>query len=166
MCPLPLGVVAPALDNLPAVLGGIHDAPPGTFTPTGRALDAIVDMLPDGQSSDPDVVPESPIIVLATDGNPNDCMAPETNFQPSIDAAMKAAAKHQKLFVISVGNDSSAMHLQQMANIGAGLAIECRPWGEGLLSREQRRAGHHALRSHRGAARLRSHPRGQRCDAG
>ena len=131
MCPLPLGVVAPALDNLPAVTGGIHDTPPGTFTPTGLALNAIVDMLPDGQSPDPDVVPESPIIVLATDGNPTDgspdCMSPTTNFQPSIDAAMKAAAKHQKLFVISVGSDSSATHLQQMANIGAGLPIDANP---------------------------------------
>ena len=126
-CPLPLGVVAPALDNLPAVMGGIGNVPPGTFTPTGLALNAVVDMLPDGQSSDPDVLPESPIIVLATDGNPNDCMSPMTNFQPSIDAAMKAAAKHQKLFVISVGNDSSAMHLQQLANIGAGMAIDAAP---------------------------------------
>ena len=127
MCPLPLGVTAPALNNFPAVMNGLGPTPPGTFTPTGLALNAIVDMTPDGASLDPDKEAEPQIIILATDGNPNDCMSPMTNFQPSIDAANKAAAKHIKMFVISVGTDSSAMHLQQMANIGAGMPMDTMP---------------------------------------
>ena len=35
--------------------------------------------------------------------------------------AMKLAAKNQRMYVISVGQDASAAHLQEMANIGAGL---------------------------------------------
>ena len=42
-------------------------------------------------------------------------------------AASKAAMKHSELFVISVGKDTSAMHLQQVANLGAGLAIDADP---------------------------------------
>ena len=127
MCPLPLGVTAPALNNFPAVMGGLGAAPPGTFTPTGLALNAIVDMLPDGRSLDPDKIVEPQIIILATDGNPNDCMDAMPNFQPSIEAANKAAAKNIKMFVISVGTDTSMMHLQQMANIGAGMPMDMMP---------------------------------------
>ena len=129
-CPLPVPVVAPALNNLPGVMGGLGNAPPGTFTPTGLALNAIVDMLPDGESLDPDKEVEPQIIVLATDGNPNDCMPADfmtPNFQPSLDAATKAAAKHQKLFVISVGTDAEKTHLQQVANLGAGMAPDATP---------------------------------------
>ena len=46
---------------------------------------------------------------------------------PWIDSAMKAAAKGHKLFVISVGKDSDATHLQQMANIGAALPMDANP---------------------------------------
>ena len=40
---------------------------------------------------------------------------------------MKAAAKHQKLFVISVGTDAERTHLQQVANLGAGMAPDAMP---------------------------------------
>src|SRR5262245_45798266 len=88
-CPLPVPVIQPALTNYPMIMNGIGVTPPGMFTPTGLALNAIVDMLPPGMSLDPDVVPEPQIIVLATDGNPNDCMPADfmtPNYQPSIDA--------------------------------------------------------------------------------
>jgi hypothetical protein len=129
-CPLPLGVVEPALNNFMNVMGGLHDTPPGTFTPTGLALNAVVDMMPDGLSNDPDKEVPPQIIVLATDGNPNDCMPMDfmtPNYQPSLDAAMKAVTKHQKLYVISVGTDADKTHLQQMANIGAGMPMDMMP---------------------------------------
>jgi hypothetical protein len=132
-CPLPLGVVMPALDNAPAVTTGLPVQPPGMFTPTGLALSQVVDMLPDGVSPDPDVVIEPQIIVLATDGDPNDCNLDPfagggmANYQPSIDAAMKLQAKHQKMYVISVGMDAAVTHLQEMANIGAGMPANMSP---------------------------------------
>jgi len=132
-CPLPLNVVMPALANAAAVTTGLPAQPPGMFTPTGRALSDVVDMLPDPVTGDPDVMIEPQIIVLATDGDPNDCNLDPfagggmANYQPSIDAAMKLQAKHQKMYVISVGMDAAVTHLQEMANIGAGMPREMTP---------------------------------------
>ena len=122
-CPLPLGTINPSLNNAMPITSGLPVAPPGLFTPTGVALDQIVDILPD-----PTLVldgnPIGPqIILLATDGDPNACdgggFLPVTDYVPSINAALKAQAKHLKMYVISVGQDAAAAHLQEMANIGA-----------------------------------------------
>lgn len=123
-CPLPLPVTTPALGNADALAASLPSAPPGLHTPTGPALDQIADLLPDGEAAG--AGPQ--IIVLATDGEPNACGADVftpvvTDYAPSLAAAMKARAKHQKLFVFSVAAAAGefAAHLQQMANIGAGL---------------------------------------------
>lgn len=125
-CPLPLGVVAPELNNAPAITNGIQVQPPGMFTPTGVALDQVVDMLPDPMLvlDGPPIGPQ--IILLATDGDPNACGStdifapiPVTDYVPSINAALKAQGKHHKMYVVSVGQAASAAHLQEMANIGA-----------------------------------------------
>jgi hypothetical protein len=127
-CPLPLGVVAPQLNNAAAITSGIPQTPPGLFTPTGVALEEVVKMLPD-----PTMVLDGPpigpqIILLATDGDPNACDAVldiftgtvMTDYGPSISAAMMGQAKNLRMYVVSVGQDAAASHLQQMANIGAG----------------------------------------------
>jgi hypothetical protein len=44
-----------------------------------------------------------------------------SDYGPSIAAANNAAAKHLKMYVISVGMDAAASHLQEMANIGQGM---------------------------------------------
>lgn len=122
-CPLPLGKIDPALNNAAEITAGLPNDPPGLFTPTGVALDQIVDILPD-----PTLVldgnPIGPqIILLATDGDPNACdgggFFPVTDYAPSINAALKGQAKHLKMYVVSVGQDAAAAHLQEMANIGA-----------------------------------------------
>lgn len=128
-CPLPLGIVEPVAGNASAIASAIPvDMPPGTFTPTGAALDAVIDQLPDSVE-DTSVGPQ--VIVLATDGDPNGCEVPEfipvTDFAPSLAAARKASAKHIKLLVVSVGSDAAAAHLQEMANLGAGLASDASP---------------------------------------
>jgi hypothetical protein len=124
-CPLPMGVIAPALNNAAAITPAVPAAPPGFTTPTGLALDEIVKMLPD-----PTMVLDGPpigpqIILLATDGDPNSCEAgfpfPVTDYVPSINAALAAQAKHLKMYVVSVGQDAAAAHLQEMANIGANV---------------------------------------------
>jgi hypothetical protein len=130
-CPLPIGVVAPALDNAAAIASNLPAAPVGLLTPTGPALDQIVDMLPDAQSTlDPTLGPQ--IVVLATDGDPNQCgddvgTVPMTDYAPSLAAALKLQSKHQRMYVIGVGDDVSQAHLQEMANIGAGLPMQQKP---------------------------------------
>jgi len=126
-CPLPLGTINPDFNNAAAVTGGLPNDPPGMFTPTGVALDMIVDVLPDPRMvlDGPPIGPQ--IILLATDGDPNSCGSggifdiPVTDYAPSIAAANKAAAKGLKMYVISVGRDAAVAHLQEMANIGQGL---------------------------------------------
>jgi hypothetical protein len=132
-CPLPLGIVEPALNNAQVITAKLPLTAPGKFTPTGPALDQIVDHLPDPTVVGPDQrAPGPQIIVLATDGDPNACgfdlfAGMMTNYQPSIDAALKLQAKHLRMFVISVGQDAAKAHLQEMANIGANLARDANP---------------------------------------
>ncbi|HMI93462.1 MAG TPA: hypothetical protein VK509_18950, partial [Polyangiales bacterium] len=120
------GIVSPALDNaaalaaqLPAALGNSY-----SDTPSGSALAMVVDRLPD-----PTVSAVGPqIIVLATEGEPNSCTGDGGDPLTAVIAAARAAqAKHQKLYVVSVGNPIVPDYLQQLANLGAGLAIEANP---------------------------------------
>lgn len=133
-CPLPLGVIPPDLNNYTKINAGLpNGTPPGFFTPTGPALEQVVPMLEDPTLAVDRVIGPQ-IIVLATDGDPNSCGStdifagpPVTDYAPSIAAAMKIAQKHVKMYVISVGMDAAAQHLQEMANIGAGLAQNANP---------------------------------------
>jgi hypothetical protein len=133
-CPLPMGIVMPKLDNYDAINAGMPvGTPPGVFTPTGPALDQVATMLPDSANFVDELVGPQ-IIVLATDGDPNSCGStdifagiPTTDYAPSIAAAMKAQAKHIKMYVVSVGKDAAAAHLQEMANIGAGMPANMTP---------------------------------------
>jgi len=135
-CPLPFGIIEPVLNNAAAITSGLPNGmSPGIFTPTGPALDMVVDHLPDSSNVAPDEPPIGPqIIVLATDGDPNACDAnpfgPVTDYAPSIAAAMKAQAKHIKMYVIGVGMDAAAQHLQEMANIGQGMPQTANPGAE------------------------------------
>ena len=127
MCPLPMGIVAPARNNFDAINRGLPNGrPPGMFTPTGPALDEVVKMLPDSRNV-VDMIIGPQIIVLATDGDPNSCGDAQTNYMPSIAAAMAAQAKGIKMYVISVGQDAAATHLKEMANIGAGMPANANP---------------------------------------
>ena len=131
-CPLPLGVIEPALQKAGAITAGLPQTPPGMFTPTGPALDMIVDRLPDPTASDVG----AQVIVLITDGEPNACGGadifagiPMTDYGPSIAAAQKAQAKHIELLVVGlvVPGGMFQAHLQQLANIGAGLDPSANP---------------------------------------
>ena len=133
-CPLPLGVIDPALDNAMSIDTGLPMEAPGFTTPTGPALDQVVDRLPDPSSSaGMDVGPQ--VVVLVTDGDPNGCVdvndplgpPPMTDYAPSIAAAIKLQQKHLRMFVIGVGDEAAKAHLQQMANLGAGLAQDEKP---------------------------------------
>ncbi len=128
-CPLPLGTLEPVLHNYQAIEASLPQQPPGLTTPTGIALDRIVDLLPDPkQALDETIGPQ--IIILATDGDPNSCELPLQNYEPSIQAAMKAQAKNLRMYVISVGQDAAEAHLQEMANLGASMDRFASPGAE------------------------------------
>ncbi|MBW1907441.1 MAG: VWA domain-containing protein, partial [Deltaproteobacteria bacterium] len=124
-CPeLPTEVVF-ALDNSTA----INMAYPMSYprlgdwdTPTGESIDALVANI---QSAPPPA--EGPtIIVLATDGEPNTCADPHNQTTAAKDLSVQAAADAHsagiELFVLSVGTGVSDSHLQEIANVGVGLA--------------------------------------------
>ncbi len=90
---------------------------PGSGTPTGESLTVVAPMV----ASDPDRGAKR--IVLATDGEPDTCAAPDmTNGQPqAVTAAENSFMMGVPVSIISVGDGVGQMHLQDMANAGAGV---------------------------------------------
>lgn len=121
-CPL-LETVPPALGNADAIDRLLRDNNPDGDTPTGEAIAAITTLLtatPPGPGEGPRV------IVLATDGEPDTCAVPnpQRGQDESIAAVQAAYAAGLRTFVLSVGSDVGAAHLQDLANAGAGLPID------------------------------------------
>jgi hypothetical protein len=128
MCPIPGTPVDPALNNLQAITNALPQVQPGMYTPTGPALDWVYqNMFPPAPTGPDQQAPGPQILILATDGEPNDCnpmlMAGQmsTNFQPSIDAVTRGAMQGITTYVISLAAGSGQFHdfLQQLATIGA-----------------------------------------------
>jgi hypothetical protein len=116
-CPL-LATVDPALDNLAAIDAVFGPAEPIDETPTGESLAAVAQALAAFEADGPKG------IVLATDGEPDTCAVPnpQEGQQVALDAAAQAWDLGLTTFIISVGDDVGADHLQQMANVGVGRA--------------------------------------------
>lgn len=116
-CPF-LQEAAVAIDNFDAMRNLYESQEPIGDTPTGESLSAVTDVL--AQSADP----ARKFIILATDGEPDTCAQPNPNEGQSVavEAAENAFTAGFKTFVISVGNDVSDAHLQDMANAGAGVS--------------------------------------------
>ncbi len=118
-CPQ-LTIVAPDLDNHAAIDQAFGPADPVDDTPTGESLAAVAPQLAalpfDGPMG----------IVLATDGEPDTCDQPnpQQGQQVALDAAAAAFGMGITTFIISVGNDVGAEHLQQMANVGVGKPVD------------------------------------------
>ena len=115
MCPM-LTSVQPALNNFDAIDAVYSAADPLDETPTGESLDLVaVDL-----AAFPEEGPKA--IVLCTDGEPDTCAEPNPqNGQPeSIMAAQNAFDMGITTFVIAVGDEVGAPHLQEMANVGVG----------------------------------------------
>jgi hypothetical protein len=143
--------VAPSLMNLMTMTTAFPAMDTGGGTPTGEALQHVVDNLPDYSNLGPDAMKDPPpIIILATDGEPNGCSAGAacdwvdwanclgmlltqlSNAAPTYDstfAAVRAAhAKNVPVWVISLADGlNSIPDLQKTANIGAGLADDASP---------------------------------------
>jgi hypothetical protein len=92
----------------------------GGDTPTGDSIDALVSII----QADPPPAEGPTIIVLATDGEPDTCEQPnpQNGQAEAVSAAAAAHAVGLDLFILSVGDEVGAAHLQDMANVGVGLA--------------------------------------------
>ena len=118
-CPM-LTEVGPALDNFDAIDAVYAPAIPIDETPTGESLAVIAGELAMFNEPGPKA------IVLATDGEPDTCAEPNPqNGQAEVIAAVQAAfADEISTFVISVGTEVGADHLQQVANAGVGKDVD------------------------------------------
>ncbi|MGH1345529.1 MAG: vWA domain-containing protein [Nannocystales bacterium] len=114
-CPILTSVEA-ALDNRDAIDAEYAPANPNDETPTGESLEAVAISLAALEFEGPKA------IVLATDGEPDTCDTPNPQEgQPeALAAAAFAFSEEISTFVISVGDEVGADHLQEMANVGVG----------------------------------------------
>ena len=92
----------------------------GGDTPTGDSIDALMTII----DNDPPPAEGPTIIVLATDGEPDTCEEanPQNGQAEAVTAATSAHAAGVDVFVLSVGDEVGASHLQDLANVGVGLA--------------------------------------------
>ncbi len=114
-CPL-LTNVDPALSNHMTIDQVYAPETPIDETPTGESLEATAIALAAFDEPGPKA------IVLATDGEPDTCETPNPQEgQPqALAAAQLAFGMDIQTFVISVGDEVGADHLQEMANVGVG----------------------------------------------
>lgn len=115
-CPI-LTEVAPDIDNLAPIQTLLDANGPSGETPTGESLDVVaVDLAAAAFTG-------QKFIVLATDGEPDSCAVPNPQEgQPeAVAAAQNAFALGIQTFIISVGDEVSEGHLQDMANAGRGV---------------------------------------------
>lgn len=116
-CPM-LNEVTAAISNYDAIEAVYADAEPIDETPTGDAINAILD----GWLGMPDRPTDPTIFILATDGEPDSCeeLNPQNGQEEAITAVTRAYDNGIRTFVISVGSDVSTAHLQDVANAGLG----------------------------------------------
>ena len=119
-CPV-ITQVAPAMNNFPPI-DAAYPVPTTAIldnTPTGESIDAALAILQGVQEMG------QKVIVLATDGDPDSCDAPNSNGtnpprEMSIEAAQNAFQAGVFTFVISVAADADQAHLAELANVGQG----------------------------------------------
>jgi len=106
-------------DDIDAVYAPIPIPTTGD-TPTGDALTGVLPMFDGLEAQGPRVV------LLATDGEPDTCAEPDpqNGQDEAISAAQNAFARGIKTFILSVGDDVSEGHLEDMARAGSGLAAD------------------------------------------
>ena len=119
-CPV-LTDVAPALNNYQSIFTPYDAAVPDRDTPTAESVDAAAATLAAISETGPKV------IVLATDGDPDNCDDPDAHnaaTQQLAETAVRNAFEQHNVFtfVISVGSDTTPAHMQGMANAGQGVA--------------------------------------------
>jgi hypothetical protein len=107
-----------ALNNASAINTLIAANGPSGSTPTAVWIQAITADF----SAHPPPMGSPPIILLATDGEPNGCGTSTNDNGASVAAAKAAYAAGIRLFIIGLANLNTTF-LQQMANAGAGVTM-------------------------------------------
>lgn len=122
-CPI-LTEDPPSLNNYPDIDNLMRTNSPSGDTPTSESLDAVAAQFP---LPDPER-PEPRAILLATDGNPDNCADPDAHdigsqmmSESSVQAAFAAGVN---TYVLSVGDGVARTHLQRMANAGVGVDMD------------------------------------------
>jgi hypothetical protein len=117
-CPI-VTSVAPKLMNFAAISDVYTKANPLGETPTGDAIDKIVNTLP---TPEPDKPVDPVVLILATDGEPDRCeeLNPQHGQAEAVNAVKHAFSLGIRTYIISVGDEVSAQHQQDVANAGIG----------------------------------------------
>jgi len=112
--------VGRALNNAMAIRTVLNAAGPANSTPTAQALDQARQDF----GTTPPPAGSPPIIVLATDGQPNSCggnMSQAQYNQQSVTAAGAAFTAGIPVYVLAISADNTLLaHLQAVANAGQG----------------------------------------------
>ncbi len=116
--------MVPATDNFSAIVGALgpsaDEIPPGKGeTPTGEAIDAVVERLLALPADGPKY------ILLATDGEPDSCARfdPQVGQDIVIAAVQAAYAAGIQTYVIGLGTEAGARFLNDVAHAGQGLEV-------------------------------------------
>ena len=123
----PTGV--PLLHNAAAIGDLFDDNDPTLDTPTAESVDAVrADLVTYGADADS----RAPLVlVLVTDGNPDNCGDADAHNMASQIMSENAVARAWddgiRTIPLSVGSDVSDTHMQRLANQGAGLALDASP---------------------------------------
>jgi hypothetical protein len=121
-CPGLTQVKTPALNAYDAINSVWAPADPVNNTPTGDSINAITPQLVAFSAPGPK------LILLATDGDPDDCSNPDSNGTDpprklATDAVQAAYKQGIETVVVAVGNEVTKAHQQDMANAGKGLPV-------------------------------------------
>jgi len=117
-CPM-VTSVEPKLMNHADISRVYSAASPLGETPTGDAIDRVVDGLPQAQLDQTD---GPTVLILATDGEPDRCeeLNPQMGQAEAVAAVTRAFSMGIRTYIISVGEDVSQQHQQDVANAGIG----------------------------------------------
>jgi hypothetical protein len=121
----------PKLGNRDAIDQLMADSYPGENwdTPTAESVKAVTEEMKAWFGvNDPDVRKAPIVLVLATDGNPDNCKKPDAHnlgSQQGVEAEVQATHEAGIITVpLSVGDDVSEDHLARVANAGAGKPLD------------------------------------------
>src|SRR5690606_3309984 len=89
-------------------------------TPTGEAIEAVLERLGQQPSEN------SRVMILTTDGEPDTCADGfvDNGQEPALAAIRAAFSRGIRVYVVSVGEEIQAGHLQDLANAGIGKALD------------------------------------------
>jgi Mg-chelatase subunit ChlD len=129
--------LAPTVMNWMPIWNVYPNAPLGGSTPTQNAMKAVVEKMPDLATVQADPNIGDQVIVLATDGAPNEFCGGNVDAQAEVvSLTTMAAAKGIKVFVISLaGNDAALQtHLETVAAAGGTMKPPFTPMDQASLT--------------------------------